>query len=536
MNRDDDADDGGDEGDELDASGPHEEQRDDLETKGQAGLRDLGCHAAVRHVAYGLENRIEGIVSVRDEGHGPQGGRTQIQDENRHGDHGVFGTQRLRAKMLVFDSHACVIRSQSHENRVLDPAQHLQDAHELDATARRIGASAEENGDDDEDDDAIGYRPANLLGIHGLHAACRRGRDHGGQAVLHKPAQAREKSLARHDPSHEGDEHHNPQRIHPQLGIAPDMLETANPRIRIHAKANSTGNHERAQHELQWERVVIDEIRGMGHEATRADGGQRQPEPVHDRIDGMKSQEKADQRRRNGSDEGEASVHAQYQKAGVADARARTLAITSLRHHEDPRALAKEPRVHGDDDDRQGTREGHDHTPGDLGIAHGVHVAHERDTCRGKRGHRVEERVEPRIEGTGQEQRNRADEPDDDPAKSHEQEGPTPVKATCLEEAQRRTERQAHAYAGNKRPELAKLPENKRDDGGHAHGRARHQDEHAKVMTDGRDIGPVKTGQHNMRIIAVIAVAGTGRDGVRRPGAGWSDQPVPLLSGSALFG
>ena len=75
MNRDDDADDGGNEGDELDASGPHEEQRDDLETKGQAGLRDLGCHAAVRHVAYGLENRIEGIVSVRDEGHGPQSGQ-----------------------------------------------------------------------------------------------------------------------------------------------------------------------------------------------------------------------------------------------------------------------------------------------------------------------------------------------------------------------------------------------------------------------------------------------------------------------------
>lgn len=171
------------------------------------------------------------------------------------------------------------IRSQPHENRVLDPAQHLQDAHELDATARRIGASAEENGDDDEDDDAIGYRPANLLGIHGLHAACRRSRDHGGQAVLHKPAQAREKSLARHDPSHEGDEHHDPQRIHPQLGIAPDMLETANPRIRIHAKANGTGDHERAQHELQRERVVIDEIRGMGHEAARADGGQRQPEP-----------------------------------------------------------------------------------------------------------------------------------------------------------------------------------------------------------------------------------------------------------------
>ena len=78
-----------------------------------------------------------------------------------------------------------------------------------------------------------------------------------------------------------------------------------------------------------------------------------------------------------------------------------------------------------------------------------------------------------------------------------------------------RAERQAHAYAGNKRPKLAKLPENKRDGGGHAHGRARHQDEHAKVMTDGRDIGPVKTGQHNMRIIAVIAVAGTDRDGVR---------------------
>ena len=303
--------------------------------------------------------------------------------------------------MLVFDSHACVIRSQSHENRVLDPAQHLQDAHELDATARRIGAGAEENGDDDEDDDAIGYRPANLLGIHGLHAACRRGRDHGGQAVLHKPAQAREKSLARHDPSHEGDEHHDPQRIHPQFGIAPDMLETADPRIRIHAKANGTGNHERTQHELQRERVVIDEIRGMGHEAARADGGQRQPEPIHDRIDGMKSQEKADQRRRNSSDEGEASVHAQYQKAGVADARARALAITPLRHHEDPRTLAKEPRVHGDDDDRQGTREGHDHAPGDLGIAHGVHVAHERDARRGERGHRIEERVEPRIEGTG---------------------------------------------------------------------------------------------------------------------------------------
>lgn len=90
---------------------------------------------------------------------------------------------------------------------------------------------------------------------------------------MHEAAQAREDVLARHDPCHEGDEHHDPQGIYAQLCVALDVLETSSACIGVHGKADRTGNHEGAQHKLQGKRMVIDEVGGVGHEATRADGG-----------------------------------------------------------------------------------------------------------------------------------------------------------------------------------------------------------------------------------------------------------------------
>ena len=104
---------------------------------------------------------------------------------------------------------------------------------------------------------------------------------------MHEAAEAREDVLARHDPRHEGDERHDPQRIHAQLGVALDVLEASGACVCVHGKANRTGEHEDAQHELQRERMVVDEVGGMGYETTRTDGGQGKPEAIHDRIDGM---------------------------------------------------------------------------------------------------------------------------------------------------------------------------------------------------------------------------------------------------------
>lgn len=55
----------------------------------------------------------------------------------------------------------------------------------------------------------------------------------------------------------------------------------------------------------------------MGHETTRADGGQGKPEAVHDRIDGMQPQKQANHRRGKCPDKGKAPVYAQDRKAGL---------------------------------------------------------------------------------------------------------------------------------------------------------------------------------------------------------------------------
>ena len=151
----------------------------------------------------------------------------------------------------------------------------------------------------------------------------------------------------------------------------------------------------------------------------------------------MQPQKQADHRRGKGPDKGKAPVYAQDRKTGLADARPRTLPVAALVHHEDARAFAKESGVHGNDDDRQRATKRHDHAPGNLRVAQGVDIMHERHARRGKCRNGIEERVEPRAERAGQEQRHRTDDADDNPAKTHEEQRSTPVKPACLEEAQR---------------------------------------------------------------------------------------------------